>query len=114
MSDFKMSRSFFVFIENVFWLGLMAGLFIAYSGWNVTRQNGTIGWTMAFAGTTLTALSVLGVVLAQMGRAQVQTANLTGELLIVARTQLDVARQMLDRTPASEVPSPSSNVSKLD
>ena len=103
MRSYNTSRMFFGFLELVAWPTLSIGVVaIVYSARNLLGL-GIYGFDvnrslqLLIIGPAVVAVlySLMIIIIAQVGRAGVDTAELTGQMLRVARDQLEVSQQLL-------------------
>lgn len=102
MRSYETSRNFFAGMEFCAWCAVVVGAIftlIGLHGFFSTNNSGFGGPSPSVLflvpGAILGPVGILGVILCQLGRAQVDTAELTGQILHVARDQLSVSRQSL-------------------
>jgi len=95
MRDYGVARSLFGFIEFLFWAGVVIGVIVAFAAMNVASRGfgGGPGILAALPGMLMAITSLFGVALVQNARATVDTAELTQQMLKVARDQLEVSQQ---------------------
>jgi hypothetical protein len=95
--SYEAARALFGFLGFLFWCGAIIGVVIAIAamqaaGSNFGRGSGVLA---AFPGIFIAGVSMLGVAIIQSARASVDTAELTQQMLKVARDQLEVSKQAL-------------------
>lgn len=100
MRSYETARRFFGFLEFMAWLivllgigGAIIGLMIASDVAKYQHVPGALTLIGLIPGLFVLFLGVIGIVLAQSSRASVDTAELTGQILKVARDQLEVSKQ---------------------
>jgi hypothetical protein len=107
MRSYQASRNIFGFIEFLSWASLVIGGVCIVFAMNALGSNsfGRIdpGVFAGIPGVILILYGLLGIMIAQTARASVDTAELTGQMLKVARDQLEVSKATLrgGNTPAS-------------
>lgn len=110
MRSYGTARSIFSLIEFVGWCvvvaGIIAGFFLADSASRYVSDGEKVLLFLMGASSSIAGLFIAGA--AQSWRAGVDTAELTQQMLKVARDQLEISRQGLKRQHA-ENPSFSSN-----
>lgn len=103
MRSYVAAREFLGFLSFVAWCVIILGVVFAFgagSAVSQTRGFGVGGGAMAgmmaaLPGLILAFLGFLGLVLVQLGRAGIDTAEYTQQMLKIARDQLDVSQQAL-------------------
>lgn len=101
MRDYSVARNLLGLIEFFLWMGVLAGVGIAFSSVGVaSRSFGTPGFLAAIPGIAIGLLSLFGVAITQMGRATVDSAEYGQQSLKVARDQLEVSKQALKQDKA--------------
>lgn len=99
MRSYEASRTIFGLVEALAWLGVIAGGFMFTIGMSAIFGNrgfgGQIGMILMIPGVIFLVFGFLTIVMVQTARAGVDTAELTGQMLKVARDQLEVSRQSL-------------------
>lgn len=100
MRSYEMARRFFGFLEFMAWLIVLLGIGSAIIGLIIASETahyrhmpGGLALVGLVPGLFVLFLGILGIVLAQSSRASVDTAELTGQILKVARDQLEVSKQ---------------------
>jgi hypothetical protein len=107
MRSYQASRNIFGFIEFLSWASLVIGGVCIVFAMNALGSNsfGRIdpGVFAGIPGVILILYGLLGIMIAQTARASVDTAELTGQMLKVARDQLEVSKATLrgGNAPAS-------------
>lgn len=108
MRSYGAARGLLSFLGFLAWCAIILGIFIAIGAGSAVSQsrsfgigNGAMaGVLAAMPGLILAFLGFLALVLVQMGRAGVDTAEYTQQMLKIARDQLEVSRQSLKQTGA--------------
>ena len=99
MRSYETSRGILGLIEFLCWVGIALGIIAALLAGSAAAKFSGYGapsfFAVALPGIVLASLGLIGVVQCQMARAGVDTAELTGQVLKVARDQLDVSKQAL-------------------
>ncbi len=95
-SNYGAARGVLATAEFLMWCGVAIGVIIAVlSAGAASRGFGSPGLIVAVPGLVISAICFLGVVLAQIGKAGVDSADYSYQMLSVARDQLEVSRQSL-------------------
>jgi hypothetical protein len=100
MYQYHTARTVFSFVEFVAWTAVVIGVVLIVKGLFTFSEPETfggggstiLGVVLCFIGVISGMLGLLTVVIVQVGRATVDTASLTSELLIVSQQQLQYAR----------------------
>ncbi|WP_323768503.1 MULTISPECIES: hypothetical protein [Roseobacteraceae] len=108
MKSYEAARGLLTFLGFLAWCGIIVGIILAIGAGAVVRQmssfggggNGMAGLVAAMPGFILAFLGFLSLALVQIGRAGVDTAEYTQQMLKIARDQLDVSRQALKQDAA--------------
>ncbi|WP_430449488.1 hypothetical protein [Rhodophyticola sp.] len=111
-SSYGAARGVLGFAELALWCGIGLGVIIAIvAGGAASRGFGSSGLLAAVPGISMAIFCFVGVVLVQMGKAAVDTADYSFQMLGVARQQLDVSKQALAHAsrPTSFADQPSAN-----
>ena len=111
-SNYGTARGVLAFAEIVLWCGVGLGVIIAVvAGGAASRGFGSSGLLAALPGIAIAVVSFIGVVLTQMGKATVDTADYNYQMLEVARQQLAVSHKTLSATspPTSFADQPPAN-----
>lgn len=96
MRNYEMARFVFLLLEFFAWLGVAAGVMITFGVTGLAARGfGASGLVAAIPGIAITIAALLCVAIVQNGRAAVDTAELTQQMLKVARDQLEVSKQAL-------------------
>jgi len=103
MRSYQAARNLYGFLGFLAWCAIVAGVFIFFAGGNAASQmNGFGRGTNELAilaaimpGTLLTFFGIMSLAVVQNGRASVDTAEYTQQMLQLARDQLEVSRQGL-------------------
>jgi hypothetical protein len=99
MRSYQASRNIFGFIEFLSWASLVIGVLCIVVALNAlsSPSYGRIDPSVfaGIPGVILILYGLLGVMIAQTARASVDTAELTGQMLKVARDQLEVSKASL-------------------
>lgn len=100
--QYRTSLAFFSFLEAIAWCAVVIGVLSIFGGFIAASQvreaftGETAGFRAGMFGTipgfVITFLSLLCVVLVQIGRAAVDTAAMTDQILLVSREQLQIAK----------------------
>lgn len=100
MRSYQTARRIFGFIEIVAILVIIAGIAIGLAGLAILadaasgrRFPGDLVFVGLVPGAIIVFIGLFGIVIAQSARASVDTAELTGQILKVARDQLEVSKQ---------------------
>jgi len=106
MRSYEAARSLFSFLAFVAWSVVVIGVLVALIGMGSVSQyaGGGAGLLAMVPGLGLALAGLIQIAFIQMGRATVDTAEYTQQMLKIARDQLDVSRQGLKRqqeTPSS-------------
>ncbi len=114
MREYRTTRTVIGFAEFMAWIILIGGVIILLVGGSTSRSafgGGSSLGTMAGAipGAFITFLGLLGIILCQLGRAGVDTAEMTGKMLINSNEQLRLMKTQVQgksvvTRPAKEVP----------
>lgn len=109
MRSYEAARSLFSFFEFLSWCVIVLGVVLTLGGFAAAGQIGRgfgggpamVTYVAAFApGASLTFAGFMGLVFCQIGRAGVDSAEYSQQMLKVARDQLEVSRQSL-RAPST-------------
>ncbi len=99
MRSYETSRTIFAIIEFLAWCSLVLGGLFFIIGLNGIFSRSGFGSNLSailiIPGVILVVFALLTIVTIQTARAGVDTAELTGQMLKVARDQLEVSRQSL-------------------
>ena len=99
MRSYDTSRTIFGLVEALAWCGVIAGGFMFAIGMSAIfgsgRMGGQVGVILMIPGVIFLVFGFLTIVMIQTARAGVDTAELTGQVLKVARDQLEVSQQLL-------------------
>lgn len=95
-SNYGASRGILGFSELVLWCGIGLGLILALvAGGAASSGFGVSGILAAIPGIAISVFCFVGVVMVQMAKAAVDTADYSYQMLSVARDQLAVSKQGL-------------------
>lgn len=95
-SNYGAARGVLALAEILLWCGVGGGLLMALVAADAaSRGFGMSGAAAAIPGIMVSVICFVGVVLTQMSKAQVDTADYTFQMLGVARTQLKVSQEAL-------------------
>ncbi|MDU8913931.1 hypothetical protein [Aestuariicoccus sp. MJ-SS9] len=103
MRSYEAARSLFSFLGFIAWVAIIFGSIAAFGGASAASQvrsfgSGTNGMAVILAaapGVALVFFGFLGLAVVQIGRAGVDTAEYTQQMLKIARDQLEVSQQAL-------------------
>lgn len=106
MRSYEAARGLFSFLAVLAWIVIVAGGLVAFFGFLLAYQAASSGYGLggddivasvaaALPGVSVVLFGVLQLALAQIGRAGVDTAEYTQQMLKIARDQLEVSRQAL-------------------
>lgn len=100
MRDYTVARTLLTLVEIACWIGVVAGVIIAFSSVGLASRSfgAAPGFVAAIPGIAIGLLSLFGVAMTQMGRASVDSAEYGQQMLKVARDQLDVSKQALKQS----------------
>ena len=100
MRSYETARSLFSFLGFCAWSVVVIGVLVALAGAEGgSRYGGAGAGLLAMApGFGIAILGLILVAFVQMGRANVDTAEYTQQMLKIARDQLEVSRQSLNGT----------------
>lgn len=102
-SNYGAARSILGLAELLLWCGVGLGVLIAIiAAGAASRGFGASGLLAALPGIAVTIISFLGVVMVQIGKAGVDSADYSYQMLGIARDQLDVSRRALQQGKALE------------
>lgn len=109
MHEYRTARTIFGFVEFCAWGTVVVGGIVilagaAGGGGLMGRGGGILG---ALPGVFIVFLGILGVMLVQIGRASVDTAEMTGQMLNISKEQLRLAKAPQVAPKASPQPKPS-------
>lgn len=96
--QYAASRSVFSFVEIISWIAVIGGAVLAIVAFSLARQagfggqNNAAGMLAAMPGIAIAFIALLAVVFVQVGRAGVDTAEMTGKMLKISREQLELTR----------------------
>lgn len=100
-SNYGAARGILGFSELVLWCGVGLGIIVAIvAGGAASRGFGSSGLLAAVPGISMSIFCFVGVVLVQMAKATVDTADYSYQMLSVARDQLAVSKQGLAKASA--------------
>ena len=110
MRSYEAARSLFSFLGFCAWVVIIIGVIAALVGASAVGQMGGYGrgpsGLASFAGLlpglAMSFVGFIGLALVQIGRAAVDTAEYTQQMLKIARDQLDVSKQGLNQGKAVE------------
>ncbi len=110
MRSYEAARGLLSFLGFLAWCAIIGGILVAIgagSAVSQTRSFGVTGGAMAgmmaaMPGLILAFLGFLALVLVQLGRAGVDTAEYTQQMLKIARDQLEVSKQSLKQGGAPQ------------
>lgn len=95
-SNYGSARGVLGFAELTLWGGIGLGIIVAFvAGSAAARGYGASGFLAAVPGILMAIVCFVGVVLVQMAKASVDTADYTYQLLKLSRDQLAVSKQAL-------------------
>lgn len=102
MRSYEAARSLFSFISIVAWVCIVGGAIAALLGGSAASEMSYRGDGMAFVmgmlpGVAIVIVGFLTLAIAQIGRAGVDTAEYTQQMLQLSRDHLDVSRQTLQQ-----------------
>ena len=100
MRSYETARSLFSIIEFVGWCCVILGgivFIIGVASYSSLSEYGGTGAGMAalLPGLAIMFMGIIGVAIPQVGRAAVDTAEISGQILKVSRDQLEVSRSSL-------------------
>lgn len=103
MRSYGAARALYSFLGFLAWCVIILGVVIAFGGATAGNQLGSFGRNTsgmamlmgAAPGLVIGFIGFLGLAVVQNGRAAVDTAEYTQQMLQIARDQLDVSRQTL-------------------
>lgn len=100
MRSYEAARGLFSFISAVAWFLIAAGVIMAIfgfsEGWRINPRNPDVSRLIAsIPGVLVGIIGFVTLAMSQMGRASVDTAEYTQQMLQLSREQLDVSRQSL-------------------
>ncbi|MBT52778.1 MAG: hypothetical protein CMF72_05170 [Mameliella sp.] len=106
MRSYEAARGLLGFLGFLAWCAIILGIFIAIGAGSAVSQSRSFGigsgamagMMAAMPGLILAFLGFLGLAQVQMGRAGVDTAEYTQQMLKIARDQLEVSKQSLKQT----------------
>lgn len=110
MQSYTTSRSIFSFVEFVSWVAVVLGVIGAIAAFSIAADSGfrqlrvLTGLMAAAPFVVLSFLGLLSVLFVQVGRANVDTAKMTGQMLLLARKQtkmLEASYSNRDQTLAA-------------
>lgn len=107
MRSYEAARRLHSFLGTCAWVVIIAGAFVAFGGINMASQSfrgAGNEMQVILAGLPGAILAVAGffaLAMVQMGRAAVDTAELTQQVLQVTRAQLEVSREALEQGKAA-------------
>ncbi|QXT41148.1 hypothetical protein [Gymnodinialimonas ceratoperidinii] len=100
-TNYGAARGVLGFSEFILWCGVGWGIIVAIlAGGAASRGYGSSGLLAAVPGISISIFCFVGVVLVQMGKASVDTADYSYQMLSVARDQLAVSKQGLSTASA--------------
>lgn len=101
-SNYGAARSILGLAEILLWCGIGLGLIVAMiAGGAASAGFGSSGLLAAIPGVAISLFCFVGIVLVQMSKATVDTADYTFQMLKVARDQLDVSKSALQHAEKS-------------
>ncbi len=114
MRTYTTARTLFSFVEFISWVAVVVGIIGAIAAFTVASDSGfrqlrhITGMMAAAPFVAFSLLGLLGVVLVQLGRAEVDTAAMTGQLLDLSKKQTKImAASYLGRERSPAAPSAS-------
>lgn len=100
-SNYGAARGILGFSELVLWCGVGLGVIVAIvAGGAASSGFGASGILAAIPGIAISVFCFVGVVVVQMAKATVDTADYSYQMLSVARDQLKVSKQTLTKASA--------------
>lgn len=110
MHEYRTARSVFGFTEFLCWSAVVIGVLVFLAGFAAGGRLGGSsfgggaalgGLAAAVPGMIITVFGLIGVVLTQIGRATVDTAEMTGKLLVNSNEELRISKANLGNQPRS-------------
>lgn len=102
-SNYETARGVLGLAETLLWIGVGLGVLIAImAAGAASRGFGASGLIAAFPGISITIISFLGVVMVQIGKAGVDSADYTYQMLGIARDQLEISKRAVKQDNALE------------
>lgn len=102
-SNYGAARGILGFAELILWCGIGLGVIVAIvAAGAAARGFGSSGLLAAVPGIFISVLCFLGVVIVQMAKATVDSADYSYQMLSVARDQLAVSKQGLSKASAPQ------------
>ncbi len=100
MRSYEAARTYFSIIGFVAWVVIIIGVLVAIVGASSVGRYGVpgAGLVAMVPGVGIGIAGFIQLAFVQMGRAQVDTAEYTQQMLKIARDQLEVSRQALNAT----------------
>lgn len=95
MRSYEIARKYFSFLEFLAWSVVVIGVLIAVIGGGSVSQYAGAGLFAMAPGIGISIAGILLVAFVQIGRATVDTAEYTQQMLKISRTQLEVSEQGL-------------------
>ncbi|MEH6741628.1 MAG: hypothetical protein V7695_24200 [Sulfitobacter sp.] len=115
MRSYEAARTLFSFLAFCAWTVIIIGVLVALVGaGGASRYGGGAGLLAMVPGIGIGLAGLLLVAFVQMGRANVDTAEYTQQMLKISRDQLDVSRQSLEQGDAFQKSYSSLNKETID
>ena len=104
MRSYEAARAYFSFLSFIAWCVIIAGIFVALAAFAAIGQStrgfggpasGIAYFAAMVPGAGISFLGFLGLVLVQIGRARVDSAEYAQQSLKIAREQLEISKQGL-------------------